>query len=134
MHPSFRRLAPYLALAVSIAGTGALAPNVAAKKSSKKKVHIHEPPKLTASVSASGQVALRDASGHTITRLRHGWYTLTVSVNSRNANFHLTGPGTRKVTRPHFDGAVIWGVDFRKGRYRYVNDHNSRTSRTLTVY
>jgi hypothetical protein len=134
MPSSIRRLTPYLALVVSIAGTGALAPSVAAKKSTKKKVHIHEPAKLTATVSANGQVTLRSANGHTITRLRHGWYTVTVSVASRNADFHLTGPGTRKVTRAHFDGIVIWGVDFRKGQYRYMNDHKSRASHTLTVY
>jgi hypothetical protein len=33
------------------------------------------PPTLTASVSASGQVALTDRSGRAVTRLRRGWYS-----------------------------------------------------------
>ena len=93
------------------------------------------PPRLTATVSTSGAVSLTDARGHAVKRLRHGWYTVAIMVNSPNADFHLTGPKVQRVTRPRFTGVAIWGVHFLKGTYRYMSDRGARaTRRTISVY
>jgi hypothetical protein len=76
------------------------------------------PPKLTASISASGQVALTDRNGHAVARLRRGWYTLLVRVESSRADFHMSGPAVHRATRARFTGEALWGIHFLKGAYR----------------
>jgi hypothetical protein len=93
------------------------------------------PPKLTATVGASGQVGLTDRNGHAVTRLRRGWYTLLVRVNSGRADFRLSGPGVNRATRTHFTGEALWGIHFLRGTYRYYNDHSVRAAtRVVSVY
>ncbi len=93
------------------------------------------PPRLTATVSASGRVSLTASNGGTVTRLHNGWYTVAINVDSRNADFHLSGPQVHRATRSHFTGVAIWGVHFLKGTYRYMSDRNARaTTRTISVY
>jgi hypothetical protein len=92
--------------------------------------------KLLATVSTTGgEVTLTDSGGHTITRLRSGWYTIFVTVNAAGADFHLTGPSVDSATKAKIPGVALWGVHLLKGTYRYMNDHNARTTtHVLTVY
>jgi hypothetical protein len=93
------------------------------------------PPKLTAMVSASGRVALTDRNGRTVTRLRRGWYTLVVRVESSRADFHVSGPGLHRTTLAHFTGEALWGIRLVKGTYRYYSDHSVRaTMHLVSVY
>ena len=93
------------------------------------------PARLTATVSASGQVSLSRANGKAVTRLRSGWYTLSVSTSSPGADFKLIGPGVRHRTRMHFTGITVWGVHFVKGTYRYMSDQDLPvTTQVITVY
>jgi hypothetical protein len=95
------------------------------------------PPKLTATVSASGEVTLTTSDGRALTRLPSGRYTVLVSVNSGDADFHLTGPAVNHATHAHFIGVALWGVHFVKGTYRYTNDrgpHGAGTTHVVSVY
>lgn len=125
---------PCIALAVVLALTGAAsAPAGLAQPA--RVVRNGPPPRLTATVSASGAVSLTEARGHVVKRLRNGWYTVAIMVNSPNADFHLTGPKVQRVTRPRFTGVAIWGLHFLKGTYRYMSDRRVRaTRRTISVY
>jgi hypothetical protein len=93
------------------------------------------PPKLMAMVSASGRVALTDRNGQAVTRLRRGWYTLLVRVDSSRADFHVSGPGLHRTTRAHFTGEALWGIRLLKGTYRYYSDRSVRaTTHFVSVY
>jgi hypothetical protein len=92
--------------------------------------------KLLATVSATGSEAtLTDSGGHTLTRLRRGWYTVFVTVNAAGADFHLTGPNVDSATKAKIPGVALWGIHFLKGTYRYMNDHDRRaTTHAVSVY
>jgi hypothetical protein len=91
--------------------------------------------KLFATVSTTGEVTLTDSSGHTVTRLRSGWYSIFVTVNTAGADFHLSGPSVDSATKAKIPGVAIWGIHFPKGTYRYMNDHDARaTTHVLSVY
>ncbi len=91
--------------------------------------------KLLATVSTAGQVTLTDSDGHSVTRLRSGWYSIFVTVNAAGADFHLTGPGVNSATKAKIPGVAIWGFHFHKGAYRYMNDRDVRTTtHVLSVY
>jgi len=93
------------------------------------------PPKLTATVSTSGQVSVTASTGRAVTRLHNGWYTVGVTVDSPSANFHLVGPRVQRATRANFTGVAVWGVHFLKGAYRYLSDRDVRaTTHVITVY
>jgi hypothetical protein len=91
------------------------------------------PPKLIATVTASGQVTLTTPSGRSVTVLPSGWYTVRVRVNSSSADFCLTGPTVRHATHTHFTGEAIWGVHFIKGTYRYNNACGDGSHATMHV-
>ncbi len=78
---------------------------------------------------------MTDSSGHTITRLHSGWYTIFVTVNAAGADFHLTGPSVDSATKAKIPGVALWGVHLLEGTYRYMNDHEKpATTHTLSVY
>jgi hypothetical protein len=80
-------------------------------------------------------VTLADSDGHTVTRLRSGWYSIFVTVNAAGADFHLTGPSVDSATKAKIPGVAIWGLHFPKGTYRYMNDRDARaTTHVLSVY
>jgi hypothetical protein len=79
------------------------------------------PPRLSGLLSPAGEVSLTDSNGQPITHLQSGRYTLSINVESADGNFRLIGPQIRRRTRPHFTGIVLWGVNFVKGTYRYLN-------------
>jgi len=91
--------------------------------------------KLNAIVEANGQVTLTTPDGRAVTRLQNGLYTITVTVNSTTADFHLTGPGVQRATRPHVASLALWGIQFLTGTYHYFNDQNPRaTTHAISVY
>jgi hypothetical protein len=91
--------------------------------------------KLLATVSTTGQVTLTDSGGHTVTRLRSGWYSIFVTVNAAGADFHLIGPSVASATKAKIPGVAIWGLHLPKGTYRYMNDRDARaTTHVLSVY
>ncbi len=92
------------------------------------------PPRLTALLNSSGEVRVTDSSGQLVTHLTSGRYTVAVSVESPNGDFHLSGPDFKRRTRPHFTGIVLWGVHFVHGTYHYLNDQSrSHASYVITV-
>jgi hypothetical protein len=92
--------------------------------------------KLLATVSTTGgEATLTDSGGHTITRLRSGWYTIFVTVDAAGADFHLTGPSVDSATKTKIPGVALWGVHLLKGTYHYMNDHDTpATTHVLSVY
>jgi hypothetical protein len=97
---------------------------------------LSTPPELTATVNGPGQVALT-SNGHPVTRLHSGVYTVLVTVDSSNADFHLTGPGVDHTTGAHFVGLALWGVHFVKGTYSYTDNRSASarmTTHVISVY
>ncbi|HTA98268.1 MAG TPA: hypothetical protein VK730_11580 [Solirubrobacteraceae bacterium] len=92
--------------------------------------------KLLATVSTTGgEATLADSGGRTITSLRSGWYTILVTVNAAGADFHLAGPSVDSATKAKVPGVALWGIHLLKGTYRYMNDHDARTTtHVLSVY
>jgi len=91
------------------------------------------PPKLFGAVGTTKQVSLKDSHGKLVVRLKPGWYTLTISDASANQRFRLTGPGVNRSTGGPFVGAAIWGVNLRKGTYRYQTVGRRNATRTFSV-
>jgi len=131
MRAKLNRLWPFLAVAVVLALVAAGAVLFGAGKKAEPGSNRTAPPKLIATVTASGQVTLTAPNGHPVTRLPSGWYTVLVRVNSSNADFHLTGPTVRQTTRTHFTGEALWGVHFIVGTYRYENAHSGSSHATM---
>jgi hypothetical protein len=110
------------------------APSAIAAKRSAHRPTTPPPPELTATVSRTGGVALLDARGHRVSRLEPGWYTVAITVDARDADFHLVGPGTNRSTPKHFRGDVLWGVHFVRGTFRYLDDAKAKsTTQTVSV-
>jgi hypothetical protein len=110
--------------------TSSPSPAVSAVVNNKAKL----PPRLDAVLSSSGEVTVTNSSGKPVTHLASGHYTLTVSVESANGDFHLQGPLIGRKTRPHFTGVVLWGVHLIKGTYHYLNDYAGHPKvHTITV-
>jgi hypothetical protein len=82
------------------------------------------PPRLTATLRASGAVTLTNANGQPVTALQTGRYTLAINVESTHGDFRMIGPMINRATRPHFSGVVLWGLHLVKGTYRYLNDRS----------
>jgi hypothetical protein len=98
---------------------GAASPTGAAASGLDRAAIRSAPPKLRATVNLQGRVTLKDAAGTVVKRLRPGWYTIIVTVDSRGTNFQLAGPGVTKTTPKGFVGVALWGVHFAKGTYTY---------------
>ena len=80
--------------------------------------------KLVATVGPSFNISLKQA-GKTVTTLKAGTYTITVSDKSNIHDFHLTGPGVNKKTSVGGLGTTTWKVTLKKGTYKYVCDPHS---------
>jgi plastocyanin len=77
--------------------------------------------KLVGVVGPGFNISLKQA-GKTVTKLRAGTYTITVSDKSNIHNFHLTGPGVNKKTAVGGQGTTTWKVTLKRGTYKYVCD------------
>jgi len=77
--------------------------------------------KLAGLVGPGFNISLKQA-GKTVTKLKAGTYTITVSDKSNIHNFHLTGPGVSKKTSVGGQGTTTWKLTLKKGTYKYVCD------------
>jgi hypothetical protein len=80
--------------------------------------------KLTASVGPGRRIALRNASGSSVSFVDAGPVVLTVRDRSRTDNFHLTGPGVNVATGVGFRGTKTWQLTLRAGSYTYRSDRH----------
>jgi plastocyanin len=60
--------------------------------------------------------------GKKVKTLKPGKYTILVRDKSNIHNFHLTGPGVKKLTSVGFVGNKTWTVTLKKGTYKFVCD------------
>lgn len=86
-------------------------------------------PTLNANVGPGFTISLTDAAGNPVTNLRAGTYTINVTDQSAEHNFHLIGPGLDAATGVPFVGTVAWTVTFLGGRYVYQCDPHATTMR-----
>jgi plastocyanin len=77
---------------------------------------------LRGTVGPGFTIALLDESGSRVTRIEAGSHTITVTDNSVDHNFHLTGPGVNVATDIEFVGTMTWTLTFTDGIYRFVCD------------
>lgn len=83
---------------------------------------------LTGTVGPGFSISLKDANGKPVNQLDPGDYTITVTDNSDDHNFHLTGPGgvdkatNLDNTAPGQPEKFTWDVTFVKGVYTYKCD------------
>jgi plastocyanin len=106
------------AVAVSIPAAATGAPNVT----------------LTASVGPGFTISLRNADGSAVRNLAPGTYDISVTDNSIEHNFHLTGPGVDMATPVETTGSTSWTVTFTDGTYSFRCDpHPSQMRGSFTV-
>jgi len=82
---------------------------------------------LTGTVGPGFSIALKDANGKPVNQLDPGDYTITITDNSDDHNFHLTGPGVDKATNldntvPGQPEKTTWDVTLVNGVYKYKCD------------
>jgi plastocyanin len=65
--------------------------------------------------------------GSSVSTLKAGTYTITVSDKSSMHNFHLFGPGVEQKTDVGATGTSNWTVTFKKGSYTYQCDAHFRS-------
>ena len=100
-------------VAVSIPTAAASAPNVT----------------LTGVVGPGFSISLKKADGSNVTHLDPGTYDISVTDNSIEHNFHLTGPGVDQATVVETTGPVTWTVTFTDGTYRFQCDPHAASMR-----
>jgi hypothetical protein len=89
---------------------------------------------LTASVGPGFGISLRNADGTGVRHLDPGTYTISVSDNSAEHNFHLRGPGVDQFTGLEDTGAFTWTVTFTDGTYNFQCDpHRTQMKGSFTV-
>lgn len=89
---------------------------------------------LTGTVGPGTTISLRNADGSAVRHLDPGSYTITVSDNAIEHNFHLFGPGVEQATDVEAMGTVVWEVTFTDGTYTFRCDPHASTMRgTFTV-
>lgn len=90
---------------------------------------------LVATVGPGFSIRLADSTGHTVTNLAPGAYTITIHNLSptQEHNFHLIGPGVNMASE--FDNnTVTWNVTFVDGKYSYNCDaHPTLMKGSFTV-
>ena len=77
---------------------------------------------LTGVVGPGFSISLRDANGIGVTHLDPGTYDISVTDNSIEHNFHLSGPGVDQHTLVETTGTVSWTVTITDGTYTYLCD------------
>jgi plastocyanin len=86
-------------------------------------------PPLQANVGPGFVISLRDSTGAGISHLDPGTYTIHVTDQSEEHNFHLFGPGVDKATDVAASGAQDWEVTFVDGTYNFQCDPHSTVMR-----
>jgi plastocyanin len=77
---------------------------------------------LRGTVGPAFTISLIDESGTPVTHIEAGTHTITVTDNSIDHNFHLTGPGVNVLTEIEFVGTVTWTLTLTDGVYDFVCD------------
>jgi plastocyanin len=77
--------------------------------------------KLVGTVGPGFTISLKQG-GKTVTKLKAGSYTITISDKSNIHDFHLTGPGVNKKTSVGATGTTTWKVTLKKGTYKFICD------------
>jgi hypothetical protein len=90
-------------------------------------------PKLSGSVSSTGKVTLKTASGGVVKTLDAGPYTILVQDRSKRYGFRLSGPDLQMSTSKRFVGRKVWHVEIGTGVpygsvFRYGPDRGANTS------
>jgi plastocyanin len=89
---------------------------------------------LQGNVGPGFVISLRDASGAGVSHLDPGTYTIHVTDQSDEHDFHLSGPGVDKVFGFDGTGTVDWDVTLVDGTYKYLCDFHPTTMHgTFTV-
>jgi hypothetical protein len=110
--PASRGAAVGLGLA-AVVGAAAIATPAGATRS---------PGSLVGTVGPGFAIALENAHGKPVTRLRSGRYRLAIHDRSAFLDFHLFGPGVDKRTTVTGTGTVRWLLRLRRGVYHYQCD------------
>jgi len=77
---------------------------------------------LTGVVGPGFNISLKNADGTGVTHLDVGTYDVTVTDNSIEHNFHLSGPGVDQKTDVEGTGTVTWSVTITDGIYTFICD------------
>jgi plastocyanin len=77
---------------------------------------------LTGVVGPGFSISLKNADGTAVRHLDVGTYDVTVTDNSAEHNFHLSGPGFDQATDVAGMGTVTWSVTITDGTYSFVCD------------
>ena len=77
---------------------------------------------LTGVVGPGFSISLKNADGTGVSHLDAGTYDITVTDNSAEHNFHLSGPGVDQATDVGGMGTVTWTVTITDGTYTFVCD------------
>jgi len=64
-------------------------------------------------------------NGQKLARLKAGTYTIKISDDSDQHDFHLYGPGVNKMTSISGKPKLTWHVTLKRGHYTYVCDPHS---------
>ena len=112
-----RFFVPVSALAIAVISIALVATASAATK------------QVTATVGPGFTISVKQ-NGKKVTKLKPGTYRFTVSDKSSIHDFHLTGPGVKKViTGVGYTGTRSIVVALRKGTYRFVCDPHASSMR-----
>jgi hypothetical protein len=106
--PKFRflLLAPLVLAAALLPGSGRAA----------------DPIVLKATVGPGFIIRITNASNQVVTRVLPGDYTIQVSDNAIDHNFHLSGTGVEMKTEVEFQGTQTWNVTLVDGKYNFKCD------------
>jgi len=77
---------------------------------------------LTGVVGPAFSISLKNADGTAVRHLDVGTYDITVTDNSPEHNFHLSGPGFDQATDVLGKGTVTWSVTITDGTYSFLCD------------
>jgi len=77
---------------------------------------------LTGVVGPGFNISLKNADGTGVRHLDPGTYDITVTDNSIEHNFHLSGPGVDQKTDVELMGTFTWTVAITDGTYTFICD------------
>lgn len=81
-----------------------------------------KPGVLIATVRANYTIDLKLPNGAKADTLQAGAYAIEVRDQTKEHNFHLTGPGVARSTAVAWVGTTKWSVELKPGTYKFVCD------------
>jgi plastocyanin len=92
------------------------------------------PIRLVVTAGPGATIALRNAAGKLVKRLKPGRYVIVARDRSAAHNVHLTGAGIDRKTTVAFKGDKPWTVTLKKGTLVFRSDpQGAKLRRTVTV-